>query len=192
MFYLVAILGIVLMLSWVAVDRVIVAPRRSETTQSPAAPRLGMLEVGLYGLLMIGFLTLAVTGFVGYLTSGHVVGTLLIIHMMGGGLFATVQPVFMVTLAGAARLDRTGPGEPLMPGEKVLFWLGMAAGWVSLATVVLTMLPVFGTEPMRTLLAIHRYSGLAMVVLLIPHAYIMLTWRAAGVAPAKASALETK
>jgi hypothetical protein len=188
MFYTVAVILIAVVLLWVVIDRARLARRPEGVQDMPAPPRLRVIELGLYALLMLGLVILAVTGLAGYAAEGHVVGYWLIGHMVGGGLFATVLPLFMLALAASARLDRQSEREPLLRGEKVLFWLGSVAGWLSLATIVATMLPLFDTAQMTLLLTIHRYSGLALVVLLIPHGYIMLEWRAAGAAPPVASA----
>lgn len=173
------VIGIILVVfAYVAADRAVaLAGGRTAAATSPAealaqARQLGRIELALYGLLVLGLVGLAITGFVGYLLTGEVRGVLLIGHMLAGGLFATVLPVFLIALAEAARFDRAGRG-PLRGGQKAIFWIGVAAAAVSLGTIVLTMLPLLGTHAIETMLTVHRYSGLVLVVLLAPHVYIM-------------------
>ena len=54
---------------------------------------------------------------------------------------------------------------------KVMFWLILAGGFVVTMTMLLSMLPLFGTDGLEALLMIHRYSGLVVVVALILHFY---------------------
>jgi len=177
MFYTLAILGIFIAVAAVAVDRFWRLPRWGRIERPTA--RLRALEVGLYGAVMLSFLALALTGFGGWLASGHLVGIPLLLHMFAGGLFATVLPLFLVALAGGAAAQESDNPRLLGAGEKVVFWLAMTFGWLSLGTVMLTMLPLFATGQIETLLAAHRYSGLAMVVLLIPHIYT--SWQSRGI-----------
>jgi len=177
MLEMIVIAVVLVCFAYVAADRAVSVAAGRATAGGAAqvaasAKALGRIELLLYGLLILSLLTLAFTGFAGYLLRGEVRGLLLIGHMLAGGLFATVLPVFLLALAEAARFDRAARG-PLRGGQKAIFWLGSAAGAVSLGTIVLTMLPLLGTHPMETMLAIHRYSGLVLVVLLAPHVYIM-------------------
>jgi hypothetical protein len=168
-------IGIVLVtFAYAAADRAVMAVGGAGSGASAAAQarRFGRIEVALYALLAMSVAALAITGFAGYLAVGHVRGWLLIGHMMAGGLFSVVLPLFLLAFAEAARFDRATRG-PLGNSEKVIFWLAMIAGGVSLGTIVVTMVPLLGTHAIETMMTLHRYSGLVMVVLAAPQVYIM-------------------
>ena len=50
-------------------------------------------------------------------------------------------------------------------------WLILAAGLIAASTMLVSMLPVFGTDGLLRLLNIHRYSSLLVVVALLFHFY---------------------
>ncbi len=61
---------------------------------------------------------------------------------------------------------------------KVMFWLFVASSLVVILTMLLSMLPIFGTDGLQALLDIHRYAGLLAVVTLGFHFYCLLLQRA--------------
>jgi hypothetical protein len=167
------VIGFVLvMFAYVAADRAVSVTGRSPEDAAARAGRFSRFELTAYGALVVALAGSAVTGFAGYLMEGSVRGVLLIGHMLSGGLFAVALPVFLLVFAETARLDRQARG-PLRTSEKALFWLACLSGGVSLATITLTMVPILATHAMETMMVIHRYSGLVMVVLAAPHVYIM-------------------
>jgi cytochrome b subunit of formate dehydrogenase len=58
-----------------------------------------------------------------------------------------------------------------------MFWLLVTGGFVVTMTMLLSMLPLFGTEELEELLEIHRYSGLVVVVAVALHLYCVLLQR---------------
>ena len=64
---------------------------------------------------------------------------------------------------------------------KLTFWIVLAAGVVVAGTMLLSMLPLFGTDGLHVLLDIHRYSGLVVVVALLLHLHsVVLQWARLG------------
>ena len=59
-----------------------------------------------------------------------------------------------------------------------MFWLFLLAGFTVLITMLVSMLPIFGTDGLNILLDIHRYAGLLAVVTLFIHFYCVLLQRA--------------
>jgi cytochrome b subunit of formate dehydrogenase len=55
-----------------------------------------------------------------------------------------------------------------------MFWVILVAGLIVIGTMILSMLPVFGTHGLELLLAIHRYAGLAVVAATVLHLYATL------------------
>lgn len=109
-------------------------------------------------LLLLGAIPLAATGFYAWLVQGETIGGLaLMVHMMASGLFLFALAV------GALAFGRAhffGPeGAALGTAAKALFWALLAAGFVSAATMLLSMLPLLGSEGLETMILIHRLSG---------------------------------
>ena len=59
-----------------------------------------------------------------------------------------------------------------------MFWLFLTSGLAVILTMLLSMLPIFGTDGLHVLLDIHRYAGLMAVVVLTLHFYCVLLQRA--------------
>ena len=58
-----------------------------------------------------------------------------------------------------------------------MFWLILVGGLAVSATMLFSMLPLFGTDDLHCLLDIHRYSGLVVVVAMIFHFYSVVLQR---------------
>ena len=57
---------------------------------------------------------------------------------------------------------------------KFMYWLLLTSGLAVCLTMLLSMLPIFGTEGMEVLLDIHRFTGMLAVVALVLHLYCVL------------------
>jgi hypothetical protein len=60
---------------------------------------------------------------------------------------------------------------------KLMFWIILLGGFVVTMTMLLSMLPLFGTDGLYQLLDIHRYAGLLVVVALAIHLYAVVLQR---------------
>jgi len=143
---------------------------------------------GWWGLLVyLGTLAsvavLGVTSFVAMIRFGTLGGWWLFIHMFGAGAFTVVLPLLALSWSQANRFacsvpsaDDQGqpPASPFPCLAKVLFWLILAAGLVVTGTMLVSMLPLFGTHGLELLLDVHRYAGLAVVVAMLLHLYATL------------------
>jgi len=126
---------------------------------------------------------LGVTSFVAMIRFGALGGWWLFIHMFGAGAFTVLLPVLALTWCQANRFECPAPpvgDEGQMPAgrfpclAKALFWVILAAGLVVTGTMLLSMLPLFGTHGLELLLNIHRYAGLVVVAAMIMHLYAAL------------------
>ena len=62
-----------------------------------------------------------------------------------------------------------------------MFWVILLGGFAVTMTMLLSMLPLFGTGGLHQLLDLHRYSGLLVVVAMVMHLYCVglqrIGWR---------------
>lgn len=148
----------------------------------PAPPRgLTRWEHLFHTIAGLGLVILAVTGFGPKLVGAEVAGWMLLAHMLAA-------PLFIIGLTGAAlqwvaRCRFGGRGGPFAPGlnvaQKQMFWLTLLLGFASLMTMLLAMLPAFGPVEQRTLIEVHSYSSLLLLIVMVPHTIISLVTRRA-------------
>lgn len=151
----------------------------------PAVSRApwGWWECLVYLGTLASVAVLGVTSFVAMIRFGVLDGWWLFIHMFGAGVFTVVLPVLAVTWCQANRFGcsalRAGDEGPCPASRfrglaKFMFWLILAAGLAATGTMLLSMLPLFGSHGLELLLDIHRYAGLAVVAAMILHLYAAL------------------
>lgn len=126
---------------------------------------------------------LGLTSFVAMIRFGTLGGWWLFFHMFGAGAFTVVLPLLALTWAqanrGACPAPAAGdesqtPASPFPCLAKAMFWVILAAGLVVTGTMLLSMLPLFGTHGLELLLDVHRYAGLAVVAAMVLHLYAAL------------------
>jgi cytochrome b subunit of formate dehydrogenase len=157
---------------------------------------VGVVRKLIYLLALLCFVVLGFTGFYPTLAlNEHISGYLLMIH-------ATFAPIFAICLAVLAVMwaSRCGftysdwPGlrrfvqrvtliknageEPLTKSnrllEKATFWLILSLALPLILSMVLSMLPYFGTDWQELLLTIHRWTALVFAVVVFVHTYMMI------------------
>jgi len=201
MFASASIITIVVTVIVVAVHRLKWPPKRHGDAAAPARiRRYGFWERAAHLITMISFLGLAATGFGASILAGGLTGWTLMLHMVAAGAFMlglTLTTVLWAEDACFKRHDAAwlreggrlfGHAGELPAGrfdglQKLFFWITLLAGLVTIAAILATMLPVFGTHGQEILYDVHRYGGLALVVAMILHAYATLlakpgAWRA--------------
>ncbi|NLY03134.1 MAG: hypothetical protein GXY83_44365 [Rhodopirellula sp.] len=120
---------------------------------------------------------LGVTAFVAVMRTGELLGWMLFFHMFGAGALTAALPVLALSWAHANRLElRPAAGGGSRPPKffllsRLMFWVILASGFVVTMTMLVSMLPTFGTDGLLTLLNIHRYSGLVLVIAAVMHFY---------------------
>jgi len=126
---------------------------------------------------------LAATAFGTVLRHGALEGWWLMAHMAGAGAFVVVLPVLALSWCEANRFGRhrSRGADERTPRffwfPKLMFWLFVASGLAVIVTMLLSMVPLFGSDGMHRLLEIHRYSGLVAVIALVLHLYTVLLQR---------------
>lgn len=140
----------------------------------------------VYLATVVSVTILGVTSFYSVIRFGVLDGWWLFAHMFGAGAFVFVLPVLAITWGLANRFGRRAVTEEESRGgdarffwlPKLMYWLLLVSGLAVCLTMLLSMLPLFGTEGLEILLDIHRYTGLLVVVALVIHLYCMIIQRA--------------
>ncbi len=147
--------------------------------------RMNLWERLVYLGALVSVAGLGFTSFYTVLQFGSMKGWWLFAHMFGAGALTGVLPLMAINWAGPSRFG-SGPAsqdeETYAPRffaiPKLMFWLFLASGLVVILSMLLSMLPIFGTDGLHVLLDIHRYAGLMCVVVLLLHFYSVLLQRA--------------
>lgn len=133
-------------------------------------------------------LVLAATSFIVALGLGKAMGGyLLMIHVTFGGVFSACLAAAAITWAHTARfarcdlewlarggcLKRQGclPAGKLDAAQKAMFWGILALGVVAGLTIACSMVPLLGTGGQILMYEIHRYTGLALLIVTIVLTY---------------------
>jgi hypothetical protein len=145
--------------------------------RSRVLPRYPAWRQWAFAALAMSFAVCAGTGFVfAVILSRGMFGLFLLAHVMAGGLFAVSLTAVLLLRAGAY-----GPGAGAGPDEDcvacpvlknvprrhvlaALFWAFAAAGFVLIATALLSMLPYFHFGAQIPLLEAHKYGALAALL----------------------------
>jgi hypothetical protein len=131
-----------------------------------------LIYLGTLGCVAV----LAVTSFVEVLRHGELGGWPLFFHMFGAGAFTAVLPLLLLSWAHVNQFQVGPSGGKSPPAKfywlpKLMFWTIVVGGLVVTMTMLISMLPIFGTDGLRVLLDLHRYSGLVVVLALVLHFY---------------------
>ncbi|MBN2445193.1 MAG: hypothetical protein JXO22_00580, partial [Phycisphaerae bacterium] len=144
-----------------------VAPRNNHDV--PPEPALDdplkPLEKLVHVAAMLATAALAITGIGGWLIEGRVSEWMLLIHMSCSGLF-------LISLVAVAFVwsHRCWPGSPdYSAPRRFVFWLALLLGLVSAVSMLSAMLPVVGYGGQAVILVVHRYTGIAFVLLMVIH-----------------------
>ena len=144
-----------------------------------AAPRVFWIERVIYALFLIAVLLMALSSFGMILVGQSMHGWMLILHMSVAGMFAVALTALAVLWAEQASFTRD-PAARFYTGEKVAFWLTVAAGFSTILSAMLGMMSWFGTVGQSILLDVHRYSALVLLICAIFHGYRLLMGRPRG------------
>jgi hypothetical protein len=165
-------IGILIAIALPLIDAALFRPGR----KSLGSRRLVRIERLVYFLFLLAVLLQAVTSFGSIVLGGRMSRWMLVLHMAAAGLFAVTLTVLAVLWAEQSSFETTG--EPVFhTGEKVAFWLTVIAGFSTILSAMLGMMTWFGSDGQVTLLRIHRYSGLLLLIFAVFHGYRLLLGR---------------
>lgn len=148
------------------------------------ARTLRFLEALVYLAALSGFLALASSGFYSAIAlNARMTGFILLVHVSAGGLFAVSLAALVVFRAEASRFGAreadAGP-ERFRCGQKVLFWGIALLGLTALSSILLSMVPFFGTSGQANLYALHRCCAVGLLMAAIGYGYFGLLPCACG------------
>jgi cytochrome b subunit of formate dehydrogenase len=149
----------------------------------------------VYLLALLCFLVLAVTGFYPMLVLGeHISGYFVMVHATFAPIFTICLAVLAVMWARNCRFTRNdwpwfqrivqritlvkSTSEESCKssgfGQKIAFWLIICLALPLILSIVLIMLPIFGTHSQELLLGMHRYTALVFSLVAIVHTYLLI------------------
>ena len=144
-----------------------------------ASPRVFWIERLIYVVFLVAVLLMALSSFGMILAGESMHGWMLIVHMSVAGMFAVALTALAILWAEQASFNRD-PATRFYTGEKVAFWLTVAAGFSTILSAMLGMMSWFGTVGQSILLDVHRYSALVLLICAIFHGYRLLMGRPRG------------
>ena len=149
-------------------------------------PRWAMLTKLIYLGTVVTVLILAVTSFYSVLDHGAMHGWFLLLHAGSAGGFVVCLMLIAIIWAMPSQFRLGGrPDSPteqsqparFAPMTKLAFWLMLISGVVTAGTMLISMLPLLGTEQLLQMINLHRYAGLLLVVSTLVHVYNVLLGR---------------
>ena len=137
-----------------------------------------------YILALISIKILAITGFLQVMILGeHMSGFLLLLHMIAAPAFAVAIAILtLLTIsdhrfsaedwqAFRSRKDNTEAASNFW--RKTCYWLIVVSSIPALASIILSMYPIFGTNGQEALLSWHRYATLVLTIAVIFHTFLI-------------------
>ena len=198
----VAITSLLSVLVLLMVHYVRYGPRHAKPDPHPERRvcRNGWWEILVHAVPAVRCLVRALPGLGGALYWGELAGWALWLHVLVAPVFTVSLTAMAITWAERCRFARydgvwlrQGGGyfqgrQALLAGrydagQKLFFWCGITAGFVTLASASATTVPLFGQAGQEVLLEVHRYAGLTLTLAVLFHLYVTLlvkpgTWRA--------------
>jgi len=156
---------------------------RARGWRPPQRPRWSWWERLLYWVTVLAVAVPAVTSLLSVVLHGHMEDWWLLAHMVGAGTLLGVLPLLALTWAWPCRF-RLKEQLPPPDGErfgwlaKLAFWLFLLAAFVTAASMLASMLPLFGTSTLAALIDLHRYAGTATVAAALLHLYAVVAQKA--------------
>ena len=152
--------------------------------------RFSVWERLIHALGILGFLTLAGTGFWAVIVRrAPLDGWLWMVHAAAGGIFAAAMVLMTLLWAMDCRFERSDwrwarnlggylgsggnlPAGRFNAGQKAFFWFGALLGLVTLSSGLALMVPIFSAAFQESICQIHRYGSLLFVMSVILHLYL--------------------
>lgn len=166
-------IGVLIAIALPLIDMALFRPGR----RSLGSARMPKVERLIYLAFLFAVALQALTSFGTILKGEHMHGWALVAHMSVAGLFAVCITALALLWAEQSTFNRAG--EPRFhTGEKVAFWLTLVTGLATIVSAMLAMMGWFASPGQVTLLKVHRYSALLLLICAVFHGYRVLAGRA--------------
>jgi len=197
MYQTISIIAFLITLAGIVLHR-LVSPshkKRKRKSTKKLSP-VGILRILVYLFALLCFVVLAVTGFYPLLVLGeHISGYLVMVHATFAPIFAVCLAVLAMMWAGRCRFvysdwpwferfvqritsvkssSEEAPSKSSGLEQKMAFWLIIFLALPLILSIVLIMLPLFGTHCQELLLSVHRYTALVFALVAIVHTYLVI------------------
>jgi len=123
----------------------------------------------VYAALMLSLAALTVTGLYPAARGEALRGWLLIVHVSAGGAFAAALAAAALTWAERASFGRRD--DRFDTPRRLCFWAGLTAALAAVLAVMLSMTDWFSSEQIDTLLEVHRWAALGVILLALADGY---------------------
>ena len=140
-----SILSILLAIGLVALDFLVLRPRRRDDVA------LRGIERTIYLVFIAAVLLMTISSILMLAIGSAMHGWMLILHM-------SIAPIFAVAIAGLALIWARDARWTLCT------WLILLAGFVAILSAMFTMMTWFGSDWQRTLLTTHRVSSMVLLI----------------------------
>lgn len=159
----------------------------------PARPRWHLITKLIYIGAIVSVLILGATSFISVLSHGAMHGWFLFAHLFGAGAFVVFLMLIAIMWAVPSKLCGSActtmkhdPATAVTVDDdapqagrfhcltKLAFWLILLSGTITAGTMLISMLPVLGTQALKQMMDVHRYAGLVLVVATIVHLYTVV------------------
>ena len=166
-------------------------------------PRWWLIGRLVYLGLVAAVAILGTTAFYSVLAHGAMHGWALLLHLVGAGAFVvtfalvaiawapwnhcrprSAQGACDLTVAGASSATvspaatdakpQAAKPQKFAPLTKLSFWLMLVSGVATAGTMLISMLPLLGTDEMSQMIDVHRYAGLVLVIATVVHFYTIV------------------
>ena len=143
-----------------------------KVADGPSGKWFDRIKILIYAATSLSILILAITGFWAALVRGESLsGYPLMLHCTAAPVFCMFLPASLVVWAerykfGAGDWQK---GRRNVGLRKINFWILMTAAIPVILSMVLSMLPLWGTVGQEFLYELHRYSTVILVMAAIGH-----------------------
>lgn len=172
------IIGLIIAVWLPLIDYAVLRPKRKALPGS----RLRAFEALVYLVFLGAVLLMTVSSF-GMIIVGQAMHRwMLVLHMSIAPVFAVCLTLLALMWAEQSQIRAVDtPGERFYTGEKLGFWVTVAAGFMTITSAMLGMMTWFGSDGQLTLLNIHRISALVVVISAVYHGTRLLLGRPAAI-----------
>ncbi|HYE21551.1 MAG TPA: hypothetical protein VEA69_24105 [Tepidisphaeraceae bacterium] len=175
-------IGIVLAVWLALIDYAVMRPKRKALPGARLRGFEGLVYLGFLGCVLL----MSVSSFGMIAVGEHMHRWMLIVHMSVAPPYAVCLTILALMWAeqsqfrGERAAESAALGERFYPGEKLAFWVTVAAGFVTIATAMLGMMTWFGSDGQIVLLNTHRIAALVVLVSAVFHGTRVLLGRPAA------------